>query len=58
MPLVIFLQAAAGPNFGPYNIGDRANLTAQTITDLGGYGVAVQLDPNSTDSPTQPPSVE
>lgn len=55
MPMVIFVKAAAGPAFGPYNIGDRANLTSQTITDIGD---AVVLDPNQTDVPTQPPTTE
>jgi hypothetical protein len=55
MPLVTFVKAAAGPSFGPYQIGDRANLTSQTVTDLGD---AVALDPIPTDQPTQPASTE
>ena len=58
MPLVVFLQAAAGPNFGPYNIGDKANLSNTTISDLGGLGVVVALDPNATDQATEPTSTE
>lgn len=55
MPLVIFVKAAAGPSFGPYQVGDRATLTSQTITDLGD---AVVLDPVATDLATQPASTE
>jgi len=55
MPLVIFVKAAAGPAFGPYQAGDRANLTNQTISDLGD---AVTLDPVSTDQATQPAGTE
>jgi hypothetical protein len=56
MPLVTFLKAAAGPSFGPYQVGDRANLTNQTITDLGD---AVALDTNAPpDVATQPASTE
>lgn len=55
MPLVIFVKAAAGPAFGPYQVGDRANLTSQTITDLGD---AVVLDTVATDQATQPASTE
>jgi hypothetical protein len=55
MPLVIFVKAAAGPTFGPYQAGDRANLTSQTVTDLGD---AVVLDPITTDLATQPASTE
>lgn len=56
MPLVIFVKVASGPSFGPYNIGDRANLTSQTITDLGD---AVVLDLNvPPDQATQPPGIE
>ena len=54
MPIVIFQATVAGPNFGPCNIGDRANLTSQTITDLnsGPFGTVVILDPNASDQPT------
>ena len=55
MPLVTFVKAAAGPAFGPYQAGDRANLTSQTITDLGD---AVVADTVPTDQPTQPAGTE
>jgi hypothetical protein len=55
MPLVTFVKAASGPVFGPYQVGDRANLTSQTITDLGD---AVVLDAIATDQPTQPAYTE
>lgn len=55
MPLVIFLKTAAGPSFGPYAIGDRANFTSQTITDLGD---AVVSDSNPADQPTEPSGTE
>lgn len=54
MPIVIFLATAAGPTFGPCNVGDRANLSSQTISDLnsGPFGTVVVVDPNAQDQPT------
>ena len=54
MPVVIFQATAAGPNFGPCNVGDRANLTSQTITNLnaGPFGTVVIQDPNPQAQPT------
>ncbi len=54
MPVVIFLATVAGPNFGPCNVNDRANLTNQTITNLnaGPFGTVVVLDPNPQAQPT------
>lgn len=54
MPIYIFLATAAGPNFGPANIGDRASLTTQTAADLnnGPFGPVVMLDPSQSDAPT------
>lgn len=54
MPIYIFLATAAGPSFGPCNVGDRANLTTQTATDLnsGPFGTVVVLDPNASDQAT------
>ena len=47
MTLCVFLKTAAGPSFGPYQVGDRADFSAQTITDLGD---AVALDPTVGDT--------
>jgi hypothetical protein len=55
MPLVVFLKVASGPAFGPYDVGDRANLSSQTITDLGD---AVALDTDPTHQATDPPGTE
>jgi hypothetical protein len=49
--LVVFVKTAAGPTFGPYQVGDVADLTTQTIAHLGD-AVVPSADP--TDSPTQP----
>ncbi len=54
MPVVIFVATVAGPSFGPCNVGDRANLSSQTITNLnaGPFGTVVIPDPNAQAQPT------
>jgi hypothetical protein len=55
MPLVTFVKTASGGSFGPYQVGDRAIFSAQTITDLGD---AVVADTTVGDQPNQPTGVE
>jgi hypothetical protein len=55
MPLVTFVKVASGATFGPYQVGDRASFSAQTITDLGD---AVVPDNTVGDVANQPTGVE
>lgn len=46
MALVEFLKTAAGPTFGPYEVGDVADLDAPTVTHLGD-AVTADVDPGA-----------